>query len=232
MQRETRHKIFLSNEAKTVSKALHLSFIMKTLSTLASLCICTVSSATAATVYLNDAVIDEATNIPGLSSPPWSESGRVFTLTTSPNGFFVSQVTTVVPGTEFAFTHLSIAVWHGLFSVSAGEELTYLNAGSKASIGSFSPGTGNTLTIGAGQSAYIGYWCQRSGEPANSTKHDDDIFGWAKVTVSGGNLIVEESASARGGIIVGTTTVIPEPSSLLLLSTAALSLCYRRRHDH
>ena len=67
-----------------------------------------------------------------------------------------------------------------LFSLSAGEELTYLNTGSKPTLGGF--GAGNTLSLSPGQEAYIGYWSQRGGKPASSTPASDDIFGWATVT--------------------------------------------------
>lgn len=191
---------------------------------------CAPLSASAA-VYLNDAIIDKPENTLLGGSPPWDVYASVFMLTQSPNGFVVlgiNRVGTTTAPYEFQFTSLSIAGYYGLFSVSAGEDLTFLNAASK-------PGL-QSLTISIGQSAYIGYWSQRTGKPSSPVMEADDIFGWAKVTVLGpsgpnnpARLSVLESVSADGGIVVGTAQQIPETGSALLASAGALLLSRRRR---
>ena len=186
-------------------------------------------SSVSAAVYLNDAVIDKPANTFLGGDPPWSSYASVFLLTQSPNGFVVLEVqrmgTTTAPY-QFQFNNLAIAAYYGLFSVSAGEELTFLNAASKPA--------GYSLSLSIGQSAYIGYWSQRSGKPPSLTMESNDIFGWAKVTVvapSGPNparLTVQESASADGGIVVGTIQQIPEPGYVLLVPAGICALLRRR----
>lgn len=190
----------------------HPSIPVKALLLTPFLLACAPLSASAA-VYINDAVIVD-----------WDPFGRCFNLTQSPNGFVLVEVNQLTPAYEFEFIGRSISAYYGLFSVTSGEELTYLNASSKLTLGG-----SNTLTIGNGQSAYIGYWSQRTGEPASPSMDPNDIFGWAKVSVSGGELVVTESASADGGIIVGTTQAIPETSSALLASVGVFALLRRRR---
>ena len=202
---------------------------MKALLLIPYLLVCASSSASAA-VYLNDAVIDKPANTSLGGNPPWDAYASVFMLTQSPNGFVVLEVervgTTTTPY-NFQFNGLSIAGYYGLFSVSAGEDLTFLNAASKAS--------GRLLALSIGQSAYIGYWSQRTGKPPSATMEANDIFGWAKVTVlapSGPNsarLSVLESVSADGGIVVGTVQQIPEIDSALLASAGFLLIFRRRR---
>ncbi|MES2661199.1 MAG: hypothetical protein V4689_21445 [Verrucomicrobiota bacterium] len=203
---------------------------MKALTLLPLLLACALSPASAA-VYLNDAVIDKPENTFLGGDPPWNSYASVFLLTQSPNGFVVLDVlrvgTTTAPY-QFQFSGLSIAGYYGLFSVSAGEELTFLNAASKPA--------GYSLALSVGQSAYIGYWSQRTGKPASPTMEANDIFGWAKITVvppSGPNparLTVQESASADGGIIVGTAQQIPEANTVLLAFVGTLALFRRRRN--
>ena len=180
-----------------------------------------------AAVYLNDAVIDNAANIPGIAWEPWTSMGRVLHLTQSPNGFVVVEVNRIGSTANFEFIHQSIAGAYALCQVSSGEELTYLNVSSKPTLGGF--GGGNTLTLNPGQEAYIGYWSQRNGKPV-APPEANDIFGWARVTNTAGNLVLISSASADTGIIVGTTQAIPEPGPTLLASAASL-LLFRRRRD-
>ncbi|MEO5916587.1 MAG: PEP-CTERM sorting domain-containing protein [Luteolibacter sp.] len=170
---------------------------------------------TEAAVYINDAVI--------LDYPPFGQS---FTLSQSPNGFVLVEINKLSNAFQFEFVYRGIAGFYGLFSVTSGEELSYLNASSKPTLGGF--GAGNTLTIGSGQNAYIGYWSQRTGKLASPTMEANDIFGWAKVSVSGGELVVTESASSDGGIIVGTQTV-PEPSGPVLLGIGLTPFLLGRR---
>jgi hypothetical protein len=179
-----------------------------------------------AAVYLDDAVIDDTTNIPTLAFPPWTGMGRVLHLTQSPNGFVVVEVNRIGSTANFEFIYQSIAGAYGLCQVSSGEELTYLNLASKSGLGGW--GGGNTLTLNPGQEAYIGYWSQRNGKPV-APPEANDIYGWARVTNTAGNLVLISSASADTGIIVGTTQAIPEPGPALLASAASLLLIRRSR---
>jgi hypothetical protein len=172
-----------------------------------------------AAVYLNDAsMIDSGT------------FGSCLTLTQSPNGYVLVEVNRLTPTTDFEFIYRGIAAYYALFSLSSGEELTYLNAGLKPMLGGF--GAGNTLSLSPGQDAYIGYWSQRGGKPASPTPEPDDIFGWARVTNTAGTFVITSSASADTGIITGTTQAIPEPGSALLASAASFALLRRRRIRH
>lgn len=200
---------------------------MKSLLLIPSLLICSLASASAA-VYLNDVVIDEATNIPTLSSGGWASFGRVMHLTQSPNGFFVVEVNRLTPKLEFEFIHRSLAGDYALFQVNSGDELSYNKLPLLRYGGWSSSAGGNTLTLGAGQEAYIGYWSQRNGKPVAGPE-SNDIFGWAKVRVSAGQLVVTASASADTGIIVGTTQAIPEPNSMMLASVGTLLFLRRNR---
>ncbi len=179
-----------------------------------------------AAVYLNDAVIDDAANIQVLNAEPWISLGRVFHLTQSPNGFVVVEVNRIGMTMNFEFIHQSIAGAYALYQVTSGEELTYLNLASKTGLGGF--GSGNNLSLNPGQEAYIGYWSQRGGKPV-APPAADDIYGWARVTNTAGNLVVFSSTAADTGIIVGTTQSIPEPAAALLTSFASLLLLRRRR---
>ena len=198
---------------------------MKSLFIIPFLLASAVAPATAA-VYLNDAVIGEAANIQGINWEPWISMGPVFHLTQSPNGFVVVEVNRIRITTNFEFIHQSVAGAYALFQVASGEELTYLNLASKPGLGGW--GGGNILTLNPGQHAYIGYWSQRNGKPV-APPAADDIYGWARVTNTAGNLVVSSSASADTGIIVGTTQAIPEPGAALLASLASLLLFRRRR---
>lgn len=180
-----------------------------------------------AAVYLNDAVIDDAANIPGIAWEPWTSMGRVLHLTQSPNGFVVVEVNRIGATANFQFIYQSVAGAYALCQVSSGEQLTYLNVSSKPTLGDF--GGGNTLTLNPGQEAYIGYWSQLNGKPV-APPEANDIYGWARVKNTAGNLVLLSSASADTGIIVGTTQAIPEPGSAVLASAASL-LLFRRRRD-
>jgi hypothetical protein len=203
--------------------------LMDTFALISFLFVCAPLTSCAA-IYLNDAVIDKPENTFIGGNPPNDAYDSVFLLTQSPNGFVLLEVKRVGMTTapyEFQFNRLAIAGYYGLFSVSSGEELTFLNAATKPS--------GFSLAITSGQSAYIGYWSQRGGKPSSPTMEADDIFGWAKVTVvapSGPNsarLTVLESVSADGGIIVGTAIQIPETSSIILALMGSSLLLLRRR---
>ncbi len=198
---------------------------MKTLIIIPFILASSVAPASAA-VYLNDAVIDDAANIQRINSEPYISLGRVFHLTQSPNGFVVVEVNRIGFTMNFEFIHQSIAGAYALFQVTSGEELTYLNLASKPGLGGM--GGGNNLTLSPGQEAYIGYWSQRGGKPV-APPSTDDIYGWARVTNTAGNLVVISSTSADTGIIVGTSQAIPEPGAALLASFSSLLLFRRRR---
>jgi hypothetical protein len=171
-----------------------------------------------AAVYLNDAVIGDAANILSSYGEPWISMGPVFHLKGSPNGFVIVELNRIGTTSDFQFIPRSIAGAYGLFQVTFGEELTYQNSG----------GSGWGITLNPGEHAYIGYWSQRVGKPP-APPEADDIYGWARVTNTAGNLVVISSASADTGIIVGTTQAIPEPRAALLTSFASLLIFLRRK---
>lgn len=204
---------------------------MLKLSSCAIITMSIISAPAPAAVYINDAIIENPNNIMLGSFPQLSSNDSVFTLTKSPNGYVVLEIERIGSSLNpysFQLNNLSIAGNYSMLSVSTGDELTFLNASSK-------PG-GYLITLTNGQSAYIGYWSQRGGKPPSSTPEADDIFGWAKITVTPslgpGNparLKVLESVSADGGIIVGTAQQIPEVDSAIITLAGAFLLLRRKR---
>ena len=172
-----------------------------------------------AAVIQNDAII---------GSPPVFPFDRTFTVTSAP--FLVIEVTNSALNT-FTFRYQGIAEAYSLFRVSTG---TVFNASYVDSQPAFvnnwnSPGTG-LLTLTPGQSQYLAYWDQGFGPPT-LTAGEADLYGWAQVTNSGGQLVVTASATAdSGGIIVGTLDQIPEPGTNLLIAVGVASICIRQRN--
>lgn len=161
------------------------------------------------------AVIQNDALIVAQGTPPYFfPFERTFTVTSAP--FLVVEVTNGTLG-KFTFQYQGIAEAYCLFRVSAGTDFnaSFVNSQTAFVNNWNSPGTG-VLTLAPGQSEYLAYWDQGSGPP-RLTAGDADLFGWAQVTNSGGNLVVTSSATADGGgIRVGTLQQIPEPGTVLL----------------
>jgi hypothetical protein len=191
---------------------------MKTLILLAALAIPSVKAA----VIQNDALILDAG-----ASPYNFPFDHTFVVTSAP--FLVVEVIYGIED-DFTFQYQGIAEAYALFRVGPGLDFNaaYVNSQPDFVNNWGSPGTG-ILTLAPGQSEYLAYWDQGFGPP-RLTAQDTDLFGWALVTNSGGELVITSNATANGGgIRIGTLQQIPEPCGVLLLSAAAALPCLRRR---
>jgi hypothetical protein len=183
-------------------------------------------------VIQNDAMIVTPTTAPPNVPAFYLFYPHQFILTQSAppgNGLFLLEVA-FETSTKFTFRYSGIAEAYSLFLTSPGVEFgaDFVNTSSSFVNNWNSPGSG-TLTLGFGQSAYIGYWDNRHGPGLTAT--NDDLFGWARVRNQSGSLTVIDSATAiGGGIVIGTLQQVPEPSSIMIvLLTAGVTLFRRRR---
>lgn len=185
-----------------------------------------------AAVIQNDAMIVTPTTAPAYIDRTYLPFSLQFILTQSAppgNGLFLLEVVNA-SSTTFTFNSFGIAEAYSLFLTSPGTVfgVDYVNT-SPSFVSNWNSPTSATLTLGIGQSAYIGYWDNRTIN-GYTTAYPTDLFGWARVRNQSGTLTVVESATATGeGIIVGTLQQIPEPASGIMVILSASALLFRRQ---
>jgi hypothetical protein len=175
---------------------------------------------------IHAAVIQNDAHIVDQGAPPYFPFDRAFTVTSA--GFLVIEVINSAPN-EFTFQYRGIAELYSLFRITAGTDFTasFVNSQTAFVNNLNAPGLG-VLTLAPGQSEYLAYWDQ-SPTRVSLIADDTDLYGWAQITNSGGELVVAASATAdNGGIKVGTLQQIPEPGSNLLIAAGLASICIRR----
>jgi hypothetical protein len=191
-----------------------------------------ISNSSLAAVIQNDAMIVTPTTAPpGINSFYLFYPHQFILTQTAPpgDGLFLLEVEHA-SSFDFTFRYAGIAEAYGLFLSPSGTILDsdFVNTQTAFVNNWNSPGEG-TLTLGFGQTAYVGYWDKRSGPGITATS--DDLFGWALLQNQAGALTVIDSATATsGGIVVGTLQQVPETQTALmvLFGGCATLLCRRR----
>lgn len=185
-----------------------------------------------AAVIQNDAMIVTPTTAPAHINRTYLNYPYQFILTQSAppgNGLFLLEVVHASP-TTFTFRAVGIAESFSLFLTSPGDIFgaEYVNT-STSFVKNWDSPPSATLSLRMGQSAYIGYWDNRTIN-GYRTAYATDLFGWAQVGNQGGTLTVIDGATAiGGGIVVGTLQQIPEPTSGIMVMLSASALLLRRQ---